>query len=307
MHLTTRVKAEDLFDTLDREKEQGKDRRIEVRADRKLEELVNYFEYVLNNESLKDLVIESKYRWISRPSIKYSSEDIKEFSLLLERHQSSKYFNERSGIFLSSLINESYGKDLVLYTNHLDISIDLIGFSNTKNMTIRGNAGRFLGRGMESGKIIVESNSKDGAGDFMTGGLIEIKGDADYCLGSSMTGGKIIVRGNSDLATGCLMENGEITVFGNSEGELGRGMKGGIVRVYGNTKELSGWETEGGKIYVGGNAGNEAGYKMLGGEIHINGDYESISREIKDGDIYHKGKLIIKDGKEISGAKVKWR
>ena len=38
---------------------------------------------------------------------------------------------------------------------------------------------------------------------------------------------------------------------------------------------------------------------MKGGEIHINGNYESISPAVLSGDIYHKGKLIVKDGREV--------
>jgi len=74
-------------------------------------------------------------------------------------------------------------------------------------------------------------------------------------------------------------------------------MKRGIIHVKGNVVPQVGYEMQGGKIVVEGNAGNFVGDQMKGGEIHLNGSYERISDRIKGGDIYHKGKCIVKDGK----------
>jgi len=38
---------------------------------------------------------------------------------------------------------------------------------------------------------------------------------------------------------------------------------------------------------------------MLDGKIHLNGDYKGLGDYIYGGNIYHKGKLIVKGGKKI--------
>lgn len=57
-------------------------------------------------------------------------------------------------------------------------------------------------------------------------------------------------------------------------------------------------------ITVQGNAGYYIGDNMTGGEIYINDDYESISVNIKGGNVYHKGKAIVKDGKRLEKGRV---
>jgi len=268
MALEPRLKAEDLIDSLGRENEQGKDRKIEVRTDGKLEELVIEFEEVLANKRIKNFYSEKVYKRRTLSSLKYSSKDIEKFSLLLERYHDLRYFDERVGLFLSSLINYSEDKDFVLHTYSLTNDPEYIGYLNFKNITVKGNAGDWLGYEMKKGKIIVEGDLGHDGGYFMRGGLIEIKGNAGEGIGYFMESGKIIVRGNADRTAGGFMS--------------------------------------GGKIIVERNVGKNVGHEMEGGKIHINGDYESISKSISGGDIYHKGKQIIKDGKAVRGAKIKW-
>jgi len=38
---------------------------------------------------------------------------------------------------------------------------------------------------------------------------------------------------------------------------------------------------------------------MEGGEIYLNGDYESLSNSVSGGNIYHKGKLIVENGRRL--------
>jgi len=40
------------------------------------------------------------------------------------------------------------------------------------------------------------------------------------------------------------------------------------------------------------------GSEMKGGEIHLNGDYEGLSNSISGGNIYHKDKLIVENGRK---------
>jgi formylmethanofuran dehydrogenase subunit C len=48
----------------------------------------------------------------------------------------------------------------------------------------------------------------------------------------------------------------------------------------------------GGKIIIKGNRGKLVGGGMTGGTIRIEGELESLEKDIRDGKIYHKGKLI---------------
>ena len=103
-----------------------------------------------------------------------------------------------------------------------------------------------------------------------------------------------------------------LTIYGNVGDVLGREMKKGKITVKGNANDWVGEEMKGGKIIVEGNAGNGVGYGMEGGIIDIKGyadyyvgsgmrggkiylekDYKSISSDIRGGEIYHKGELVI--------------
>jgi formylmethanofuran dehydrogenase subunit C len=54
-----------------------------------------------------------------------------------------------------------------------------------------------------------------------------------------------------------------------------------------------------GDIVVEGNAGLNIGEAMTGGNIHLNGDYQ-LSDRINGGNIYHKGKPIVLNGRKVS-------
>ena len=83
-------------------------------------------------------------------------------------------------------------------------------------------------------------------------------------------------------------------------------MQGGEFIINGNVGDFLGDDLRSGMIVVNGQAGDFIGSSRSGGEIHLNGDYESITRECDGGNIYHKGKMIIKNGKPVRGAKIKW-
>jgi formylmethanofuran dehydrogenase subunit C len=277
-----RFKAQDLFDTLDREKEQGEDRRIEVKSDSKLVELIREFEKALMDREFGI----GKYRELNDKGYlnpkRYSAEDIERFSLVMVGYQDEKGFNAKAGYFLSLLINQNENKEFVLDTRNLAIIPWYIGFRNTKNITIRGNAGDLLGYEMENGNITIEGNCDENAGNSMIGGLIEVKGNTKDFLGYQMRGGKIVVRGNVKNNLGSFMEGGNLIVNGNCGDNLG-------------------WCMQNGTITINRNAGSGIGLDMSGGEIYLNGDYKKIAEpnEETKGDIYHKGKLIFKDGRII--------
>lgn len=94
-----------------------------------------------------------------------------------------------------------------------------------------------------------------------------------------------------------------IVFHGDVEGLFCHKMESGIIELKGNCFGDIGTEMEGGKIYVFGDIHigiSSIGHRMLGGEIHIGGEYDAIIPDrTYGGNIYHKGKLIVKDGRRI--------
>ena len=90
-----------------------------------------------------------------------------------------------------------------------------------------------------------------------------------------------------------------IIIYGNVNNSVGEEMKSGSIEVFGDVGLFSGSSMGGGLIKIHGNAGHSVGFAMKGGEIHLNGDYISISRNKFGGNIYHKGRLIVKDGERV--------
>jgi len=181
--------------------------------------------------------------------------------LLLGEHENKKYFESFTGCYLSALINGSKDKDFNIITNYLTKTIDYIGYKNTKNIDVNGSVGRWVGFRMEGGKITINGNT-------------------GWYVGDRMKDGKITVNGNAGVWVGFFMENGKITINGNAGDRVGYEMKDG-------------------KITIKGNAGDWIGWYMEGGKIHLNGDYESLSNYINGGNIYHKGKLIVENGRKL--------
>jgi hypothetical protein len=266
--LARRLHAEDLFDYILNESEQEKDRKAEVKIDKRLEGLLREFKRTLKDPGPDRLNFPNIYERMLQTGIKYNSKEIETFSLLIPKYQNFEGFNSYAGLFLSALITKSEDNDFIVHTKTLENPPILIGYRNSKNIVIKGNAGSYLGRSMKKGRIIAEGNVESNVGHNMEEGLIEIIGDSNTCAGWSMKGGKIIIRGSSKNFLGFYMTRGEIIVNSNVEGFTAPCMNGG--------------------------------------EIHLNGDYGTIPKDIKGGNIYHKGKLIIKDGKAVPGAKVKW-
>lgn len=118
-------------------------------------------------------------------------------------------------------------------------------------------------------------------------------------FGYKNNGKQITVKGDVGMSVGDEMESGEIHIEGNAGPYVGNQMFGGKIHVQGHTGGLIGIRMHGGEIYIHGDVGSCIGDKMRGGVIHIGGDYGSISDEIKGGDIFHKEKQIVKDGKLV--------
>ena len=201
--------------------------------------------------------------WLAKDIVS-SPKDITNFSIALAEFQNQADFGMRAGFFLSALINRSKEKGFMIITKHLENSVDVIGCGNEKIITIDGDGGSYLG----------------------------------YRMG----GGEITVNGNAGWHVASEMQDGTITVKGDVQGYLGNDMSSGIVRVEGDAGQGVGSLLHGGTLIVEGDAPADVGYQLRGGDIHLNGDYGLIGNEIENGNIYHKGKLIV-----WKGWKLRWR
>jgi len=109
--------------------------------------------------------------------------------------------------------------------------------------------------------------------------IIIVQGDAGDDLGGQMSGGKIVVENNAEECLGYNMSGGEIVVHGDIKGKIG-----GFIQ-YHNSNPGPGTTPQGPRMY--------------GGIIRIEGNYDKLTTNLQGGNIYHKGKLIVKDGKRV--------
>jgi len=110
----------------------------------------------------------------------------------------------------------------------------------------------------------------------------------------------IHIRQDAGPLLGDLMSKGGITLEGNAGSYLGLCMSGGKIVVNGDCGPHAGTDMENGVLVINGNIGPYFANRMKGGEIHINGEKPPGAYTYNfGGRIYHKGKLIAKDGRRI--------
>jgi hypothetical protein len=222
MILERRLMASDLFDDLEEEERQTKERKIEVERSPCLDWLLGGLE-----KYRKDKVGYDRKRMVGAIPYKITAKDIENLSILYKGLMEE---GETIGLYLSTCINNCVDKNLRIHTKHMESPPDYLGeYNDGKIIEVFGDVGSNLGYRMESGLIVVYGNSGNSTASYLSGGTIRVKGEAN-----------------------------SISCF------------------YG------------------------IGWNMIGGEVHIEGEnVPIISPGIGCGDIYHKGKLIVKDGKEV--------
>ena len=292
MEINKKLNAEDLFSSLRPEDEQQHDRKFDIK-DSELVSLINKYENLYNlklniPEMFHNPVLEENYSNIARlVDRKYSSEDISRFAHFLRIYDERENFGF-SGLFLSSLINNSSDLNIELKEFESSEKLDCFAYKNNgKTITVNGNPGSYTGIMMQAGDLTINGETSNYLGQYMSGGNIIVNGNTRDFTGDKMSGGDIIIQGNCGRAPG-------------SE------MNGGLIEIYGDCGYMPGFKMKKGRIVIHGNSGFDPGILMQGGEIHIDGEYRSI-RDIYGGNIFHKGKQIIKDGKPVPGAEIKWK
>ncbi len=170
------------------------------------------------------------------------------------------------------------GKKLKSVREVFDVSGDLTG---DHQMVLSGDLSgvHSIGRGLESGSIVAQSNAGRHAGTAMSGGQITVQGNAGDYLGAQMTGGAIHVTGNAgDFVAAALegskygMNRGEILIEGNAGAALGKRMRRGLVVVGGDVGELAAWNMLAGTIIVLGRSADKTATDIKRGTVILAGD-----------------------------------
>jgi formylmethanofuran dehydrogenase subunit C len=126
-------------------------------------------------------------------------------------------------------------------------------------LTVRGDAGPYLGAGISGGLIEVHGNADDWAGAEMSGGLVRIRGNAGRFVGASFPGSRIGMRA------------GVILVDGSVGEDAGRRMRRGLIAVGGAAGEGFGRSLIAGSLVAFGAMGRQAGAGMKRGTIALLG------------------------------------
>ena len=137
----------------------------------------------------------------------------------------------------------------------------------------------WIGAGMKSGAIEIESPTGRHVGSRMLGGTISTMAHVSDFAGAEMRGGKLIVGGDAGDSLGGNypgskfgMKMGEILVSGNAGRGVGQTLRRGLIAVGGNVDSLCGWNMLAGTILVFGNCGSECGAGMIRGSIVLAGN-----------------------------------
>ena len=263
----------DLKDIGDQEK--GQFREITIERGEILSELVSSYEQWL--EGVQKTTVSCRDNMYSHAlegtyGIGHDSQDVKFFSMVLKAHEEKTNF-PLTGLFLSALFNTCPDKEFEILTEHLETPINYIGYKNTKQLNILGDAGTSVGHSMKGGSITVNGNVNGRAGNYMGGGKLIVMGDAGALVGAALAKGTIYIHGDAGPQVGMFMEGGSISINGTAGEETGESMRGGT-------------------ITIGRDAGNTIGCLMSGGVIRIDGDIGSISYYWRSGEIYHRGKRV---------------
>ncbi|MEW6036498.1 MAG: hypothetical protein AB1529_07845 [Candidatus Micrarchaeota archaeon] len=184
----------------------------------------------------------------------YSPADVEAFSIAMSGFPDGSGFPAMAGYFLSALVNGGPPGAYTLHATSAGRMIDHLGYWNSKDLLVKGPAGLSAGEEMLAGTLTIEGNAEHYLGLDAGGGMIHVEGSAGHYAGRKLKGAEILIEGDAGNGLGAFMSRGRITVLGR--------------------------------------AGKEAGRCMRGGRIDLEGDYESMSRHVIGGEIYHRGARI---------------
>ena len=265
--------AVDLLDKLNKESNQEQNKDLKVNKNPRLEVIIKCFERHICHYRVTPKDYFSKYVYNLFKKTNYTPSDVLAFCIELKNleikyNRGDNTINHSAGEFLNHLIKYIPENEIYLNLSPLDTKLEWICSGNLKNKKI------------------------------------SIVGDVDS-IGFSMRNGFAYLNGNV-YSCGNNMFSGSIHVDGNIK-ELAYSMCGGKIVVNGNVGSIE--HMCGGKIEVFGDVNNEI--ILNRGTIKLHGDYQLYNTRYdklsKTLNFYHKNKLLIKDGKPIKGAEIKWQ
>lgn len=128
---------------------------------------------------------------------------------------------------------------------------------NGGRITIKGNAGMYLGAEMVAGRIHVNGSVGSWAAAEMQGGNIQIEGDAadNLCSGyrgsqDGMRGGRVYVAGNVGCGMAAHMRRGFIVVKGDVGENAAAKMRGGSIVILGDVNRRVGVQATRGMLFI---------------------------------------------------------
>ena len=153
----------------------------------------------------------------------------------------------------------------------------------TGDAAVTGCSGqRFIGAGLERGKLILSGTPGNALGAYLNGASIEVCGNAQDAVGDTMNAGRIVVRGSIGDAAGYAMRGGELYVQGDA------GYRAGVhMKAYGDKLPV---------MVIGGKAGSFLGEYQAGGVIVVLGLTESARPIVSNFPCtgMHGGKLFLR-------------
>lgn len=153
----------------------------------------------------------------------------------------------------------------------------------TGDAAVTGCSGqRFIGAGLERGKLILSGTPGNALGAYLNGANIEVCGNAQDAVGDTMNAGRIVVRGSIGDAAGYAMRGGELYV------QRDAGYRAGIhMKAYGDKLPV---------MVIGGKAGSFLGEYQAGGVIVVLGLTESARPIVSNFPCtgMHGGKLFLR-------------
>jgi formylmethanofuran dehydrogenase subunit C len=148
--------------------------------------------------------------------------------------------------------------------------------SGDEEMRVEGDLRRvkFLGAGMDGGRLIVASDAGMHTGAGMRDGELIVEGDVGDFAGVGMRGGRLVVKGSAGHHLGGAhpgvragMRGGEILVHGDAGDQVGAGLRRGVIAVAGRVGDAAGLRMLAGTIVALGELGAAPGAAMRRGTI----------------------------------------
>ena len=141
---------------------------------------------------------------------------------------------------------------------------------------------RFIGAGLEEGKLSITGTPGNALGAYLNGACIEVRGNAQDAVGDTMNAGRIVIHGSIGDAAGYAMRGGELYVEGNA------GYRAGIhMKAYGDKLPV---------MVIGGKAGSFLGEYQAGGIIIVlglgSGGRAPVGRFVGTG--MHGGRMLLR-------------